>query len=448
MAKVLPDPVIVVPGLIATYLEDRYPVAPELVWAVINKNYDRAMLHPDDPGLRYELREPARVVPGQIYEVAYKELTEELRFNLSPRADQPVPVYPFPYDWRLPIEITEQALGLFVQEVIARTKLLRHYDKDGYADDPAVTLIGHSMGGLIIAGYLERTGKQAPVRKVVTMASPYRGSIEPIVKIATGIGNFGEEQGNSREREAARLTPSLYQLLPSFPEAVMGEHGPLDIYDPATWQSSIVDTLTSFIRLHGLDPAAPKEKAAKLFKRLLDDARVHRARIDGLKLASTPLKPDDWLCLVGIGARTRVQMKIETQRGRNAFVVNSDLRIGASAPNSNLAAAGTDERTGDGTVPFLGAVPAFLPREKLVCTVPKDFGFWELQDKTFAALAGFHGILPNMNMLIRMVVRFLTGASDPHGNTWGRRAPGVAAGAWAPPLKLDEQDPITVEQAA
>src|SRR5262245_23251902 len=103
MAKPPPDPVIVIPGSTAPCLRDRYPVSPELIWAVLTKNYERAVLHPDDPALRYELREPARVTPGQVYEVAYKELIEELRFNLTPRADQPVPVYPFGYDWRQPL---------------------------------------------------------------------------------------------------------------------------------------------------------------------------------------------------------------------------------------------------------------------------------------------------------------------------------------------------------
>jgi hypothetical protein len=311
-----------------------------------------------------------------------------------------------------------------------------------------VTLMGHSMGGLLIAGYLEHAGKNAPVRKVVTIASPFRGSIEPIVKIATGIGNFGEDQGSSREREAARLTPSLYQLLPSFKNAVTdGGGNALDIYAVDTWQASVVDTLASFIRSHGLDPTAPREKALSLFKRLLDDARAHRNRIDGLKLANTPLKEDDWLCLVGIGARTRVEIKVESARGRNAFAINSDLRIGAAdlaTPAAVAAPALQSEKTGDGTVPFLGAAPGFLPREKLVCVVPKDFGFWELQDKTFAALAGFHGILPNMNMLIRMIVRFLTESPDTRGNTWGRRAPGVAEGAWSPPLDLREEEPVAI----
>ena len=90
--------------------------------------------------------------------------------------------------------------------------------------------------------------------------------------------------------------------------------------------------------------------------------------------------------------------------------------------------------TGDGTVPFRGALPKFLPRESLVCVTPDDFGYWEIQDKLTTKLAGFHGILPNMNMLHRLIVIHFTDRKDVHGNIWGRRAPGVPKDSWKPPI--------------
>ena len=126
----LPDPVIVVPGITAVYLRDDYPLPPEDIWTVVNRGYGRAALHPDDP--RYEAQLPAVVRAGQLYEVAYKELIEELRHNLSPAADQPVPVYSFAYDWRQPLETTEAQLKAFVEEIVDRTALLPHYARDGY----------------------------------------------------------------------------------------------------------------------------------------------------------------------------------------------------------------------------------------------------------------------------------------------------------------------------
>ena len=119
----LPYPVIIVPGITATYLHDEYPLPPVDIWKVIKKQYERIALHPND--LRYEAMEPARVKAGQIFEIAYEELIEELRYNLASREDEPVPVYPFGYDWRLPLDIAERQLADFVAEVIDRTKLLK-----------------------------------------------------------------------------------------------------------------------------------------------------------------------------------------------------------------------------------------------------------------------------------------------------------------------------------
>ena len=87
-------------------------------------------------------------------------------------------------------------------------------------------------------------------------------------------------------------------------------------------------------------------------------------------------------------------------------------------------------------MPLEGALPAFLKETDIVCVSPGDFGYWELQDRATTELGGFHGILPNMNMLHRLLVRHFTGKPDPRGNTWGRPAPGVKPGDWNSPLKL------------
>ena len=87
----LPYPVIVIPGITATYLKNEYDLPPEYVWTVMTKKYERLALHPND--LRYEVSEPARLVPDQLYEIAYKELIEELRYNLRSEEDKQVPVF-------------------------------------------------------------------------------------------------------------------------------------------------------------------------------------------------------------------------------------------------------------------------------------------------------------------------------------------------------------------
>ena len=433
----LPHPVIVVPGITATDLHDEYPLPPDDIWKIIKKDYDRIALHPSD--LRYEALEPARVKSGQIFEVAYHELVEELRYNLASKQDEPVPVFPFSYDWRMPLDVIEIQLSAFVKEVIDRTMLLKHYHKAKYQDNPRVNLVGHSMGGLIIAGYLERERSKAPVHKVVTLATPFQGSFEAVIKVTTGTANLGTSAPSSREREVARLTPALYHLIPSFTNGieVTASTLPDSLFDPGIWQPSVIDSIAEFIRIKGLPSDKKKmQEAVDLFTEMLNQAKTHRDRINGFSLSKAKMSNNSWLAVVGVGTKTRVKLRITNPRNKPVFDLRSSDRI-----NDWKEKDPQQKRlTGDGTVPYEGAIPKFLEEKNLVLVTPDDYGYWEVQDRVLTAAAGFHGILPNMNMLHRLIVRFFTGGSDRRNNTWGRPAPGIDKNAWDPPLKLNPKD--------
>ncbi len=432
----LPYPVIVIPGITATYLKDEYDLPPEYVWTVMTKKFERLALHPND--LRYEASEPARIKSDQLYEIAYKELIEELRYNLSSREDEPVPVYPFGYDWRMRLEDVQAELDSFIGEVIDRTKLLKHYYKAGYHDDPKVNLVGHSMGGLIITGYLKSKGVQSPVHKVATLATPYQGSFEAVIKVTTGTANLGTSPPSSRERESARVTPSLYYLVPSFSGGMQVPDGvPKSLFDPGAWQPSIVQSIQSWIRLKGLPLGNPAELAEEIFANMLRFGKTHRTSINTFNLADAGMSPDRWLAVVGVNSTTRVRLKIVKNGKFPEFDFSSSDRDNKWMPQ-NI----TDPQcrfTGDGTVPFEGAQPKFLAPENLVCVTPDDYGYWEIGDKVLTEIGGFHGIMPKMNMLHRLLVRFFTDAPDKRDNTWGRRAPGVVQDAWRPPLALNDK---------
>ena len=425
-------PVIFVPGITGTYLRDEYQLPPDRVWGVLERNFTRVALHPDDP--RFEAVEPARVRPDSIFEVPYKEIIQELRYNLCTNEDRPVPVFPFAYDWRLPLEIIERQFAEFVDEVIARTRLMSHYVEAGYVENPRVNLLGHSMGGLIITGYLDRKGKSAPVSKVATLGTPYKGSFEAVIKIATGTANLGSDTPNSREREAARLTSSLYHLLPAIRDALEVDDPelPTSLFDPALWQLSVVASVLAYVQQQMTFISDKDQKAQELFQRFLEAAQLYRNRIDRFRLSKANLKPEDWLCIVGVDSETRVKMRIaRTERGP-MFDLSSKYRLNLWRKNPDQPA---DWRlTGDGTVPFEAALPNFLKLENIVCVTPDDFGYWEVQDRVIAGVTGFHAIMCNMDMLHRLVVRHFTGRGDTGGNTWGYPGPGVKPEQWKPPV--------------
>ena len=449
--KVQP-PVVVVPGITATTLHDEYPVDPDEVWGMLRKAWDRIYLHPDDT--RYERSEPARVRADALFGYPYGDLIEELRHDLTSRADEPTPVFPFPHDWRQPLERIEDRVAAFVTEVVERTSLLRHYHRAGYAAaDGRVDLVGHSMGGLIVAGYLARYGG-ARVRKVATLATPFRGSFEAVLKVATGLSSLPGGEG-SREREVARLTPALYHLLPSFEGGVTADDGlGTDLFEADTWQPGVVQTLAEQIRLYGvrgeaLDEAARMREARALFQTLLDQAARHRGVVEALRPSAFGMNRNDWLAVVGVGEKTRVRLRIvRSADGAPWFRLRStDRRNGY--PEPEIADDGTVEAsredTGDGTVPYRGARPAFLPQDALVCVTDDDFGYWEIRDRllehgAFGKSVTLHSLLPAMNVVQRLVVCHLKGARGrrgaSHDGVWGRRAPDLASDApWRPPIE-------------
>jgi pimeloyl-ACP methyl ester carboxylesterase len=424
------NPVIFVPGIMGSALRDEYPVNPETVWSpfkLLIKAYDRITPHPSD--IRYELQEPSRVAADQVFDLVYGEFIEELRHNLSPRADEPVPVFPFAYDWRQPLEESENQLSGFIEEVISRTGLLRHYHDAGFgtARFPAqVNLAGHSMGGLIIAGYLQKAGRKK-VNKIATLGSPFRGSLEAVAKTALGTAALGASAGSSREREAARATPSLYYLLPSYQGAVQAENGLTDdLFVPDAWQPGILRTIQEFIRMYGVKPGDPARQARDLLRKMLDGAWKYRQRLEKLQLAV----PDDWLCIVGVDASTRVRMKISKDDAGAPRFDLTDVDVRNEWQNANPSLRG---ETGDNTVPYAGARSGFIPTEQVVCVTPGDFSFWEFRDRLLEA-TGFHSTLPAMNLAQRLVVSHFRGQI--YGDVWGRPAPDLEPGvAWNPPIK-------------
>jgi hypothetical protein len=66
-----------------------------------------------------------------------------------------------------------------------------------------------------------------------------------------------------------------------------------------------------------------------------------------------------------------------------------------------------------------------------------DLSFFELKDKVMIALGGFHGLLPEVNLVQRLTVKHLR--KQYSGKVWGRRFPG--ADSWKPPITgLKERD--------
>lgn len=423
-------PVIVIPGITATTLHDEYPIARQDLWTtVLNKEFERLAMHPSDP--RYETDEPAMVRPGRLLGLVYDDLIKALRYELTERRDRPVPVFPFPYDWRQDLHTTSERLAEFIEEVLERTSLLRNYK--GFEGEYRVDLVGHSMGGLVIGEYLAGHGARGRVGRVATIATPYLGSVEALVKLLTGAGNLAGGIPREREREAARSISAIYHLLPSYPGAVVSTPGTnvlTDLFEVGAWQTGVLESLAEYIRLHGVPPLPENKRPAaarKLLKAFLDTAKAHRQRILALDPSAAGIAMKDWLAIVGMGEKTRYQVTVRGRAGDPWFEIADD-QIQTRWP-----AEPDSRKTGDETVPLEGAIPPFMDEKRIVAMTFDDFSFWELRDRLAANVAGLHGLFPAMNRVQKLVIKHLRPEHPTPLQDIGRPLPGIPPQEWSSP---------------
>jgi hypothetical protein len=192
-------------------------------------------------------------------------------------------------------------------------------------------------------------------------------------------------------------------------------------------QSSVVDSLEEFVRLYAVDTPAPqrRDRAREILSELLAGGAAMRDTVQGLRLPDIGMKRSDWLVIAGLGEDTRNSIEVQQRANGHRFVIQ-DEQFQSDIPN---------RATGDHTVPLVGAIPPFLPESHVVCVMRKDLGILELRDRVLVGLGGFHGLLPKVNLVQRLVTRFLR--PDYNGPVWGRPLPRCRS--WNPPIDGIEQ---------
>ncbi|MFJ8106020.1 hypothetical protein [Streptomyces sp. NPDC096132] len=148
------------------------------------------------------------VLPGVFAIDGYGTLLTflERRLGLSERAGN---LLTFPYDWRLSVRLTARRLAARVEPALADWRA-----RSGNPGARAV-FVAHSMGGLVARYYLDVLGGGAHARSLVTIGTPYRGSVNALVSLHAGVAP-GLGRLSAPFTRLARSMPSLHQLLPSW----------------------------------------------------------------------------------------------------------------------------------------------------------------------------------------------------------------------------------------
>lgn len=128
----------------------------------------------------------------------YKALVQSLQSQYGSRAD----VRLFSYDWRL-------------DNAEAAEKLESYINENGYSK---VTLVCHSMGGLVASKYLSRSVlNQNKVQNLITIGTPYLGAPKALYVLETGnfFDNVYDWVMSSSLESLSANAYGVYQLLPA-----------------------------------------------------------------------------------------------------------------------------------------------------------------------------------------------------------------------------------------
>jgi pimeloyl-ACP methyl ester carboxylesterase len=231
------NPVILIPGIKGSGLDNFYPLSVSPSWSSW-KAIAGPPLHDILLAANGEVDDADDITnrAGQLLAPAYGKFLDGLRGRLK------VPVYVFPYDWRLSNKVNGARLVDFVESI--RKKPMRAIA--GWAAGPrSVSLIGHSMGGLVARAALgvwaDERREAPPIDHLVFVATPHLGSLDAVKAMVVGdtpLLDFAKEL-----RKLSRALPSVYELLPRFPGgAVVDPQGaPVDLFAVGNWQSNVTE---------------------------------------------------------------------------------------------------------------------------------------------------------------------------------------------------------------
>ena len=142
------------------------------------------------------------------------------------RLVHPAAVLEFAYDWRLSVQFTAPLLAEEMHRHLeawrghSQQERARRLDPDG---SPArLVLVAHSMGGLLVQAMAGIRGAFDEVRTVVTMGTPFYGSVLALQLLATGTG-APLPFAPARLRKVARTMPGVHDLLPSYHCTIEGD---------------------------------------------------------------------------------------------------------------------------------------------------------------------------------------------------------------------------------
>lgn len=218
-----PDALVFLPGIMGSELLDANDA---VVWGLkpsllFKGNRLRTIISrlavTNDPDLDLHPGAPISF-PGWLPILDGIEPYEKILRKLGATALRPEAVLGFGYDWRKSVEYNATQLQAAVNSHMGqwRETFAQIPVRERGRDEPRVTFVCHSMGGLVARWYATFLDNELWTRRIITLGTPFGGSVKAARLIATGeIWRFGILA--EPLRDVARTMPGVYDLLPTYP---------------------------------------------------------------------------------------------------------------------------------------------------------------------------------------------------------------------------------------
>lgn len=214
-----PDPVIIVPGIMGSYLYSSIDPGVE-VWPAVGKTVlDPWDLHLNQlimdeqgkPSANSMIVPPQDIIRSVLNKDFFAGLIDELKQNGYVENEN---LFVFPYDWRL--DLNWSAAGIPYSGFNSlKDKVEKVKQQTGSAK---VNIIAHSMGGLVAKNYIKHYGSSS-VDKFIDIGTPHLGAPEALKILMygddLGFNYLGLGLNSERVKLISQNFPSIYQLLPS-----------------------------------------------------------------------------------------------------------------------------------------------------------------------------------------------------------------------------------------
>ena len=307
-------PTILIPGITGTKLADTNRLDFDIIWSGIQSKYET--IHDLSLDINAQFEQSAEVIidRADVEDLAYKEAYYIIKRKLEGE------VFIFGYDWRRSCVENGKKLKAFVEYLSAKI------------GETKFNFLTHSMGGIVFTCFLKTLrGDYSCIDKAILTVCPFKGSVNALVGLIKGEGGikFPFLNSNDEFRKIARTFPAVYELCPSYKNAVTFDpQHPLagqifNITDPAQWQSNL--------------------SKIKIFQRRLENLKDFLAGNPGpINLARMDKKNRKRILIViGRGEKTKTSVNVKKE--------DPNMRI------KNFFDFDQKEDDGDGTVPYVSS---------------------------------------------------------------------------------------------